>query len=96
MKAILLCVTYTMKPGTRDDFLQEIRSSGVLSQIRAEEGCLSYAYYLSEEHTDQILLVEKWESEALQQAHLKQPHMRIVQQAKDKYVTVTSVEKAFS
>ena len=45
----LIQVTYTMHPGQRDGFLQEVRSSGILDTIRREEGCLGYSYYLPEE-----------------------------------------------
>ena len=37
---MLFQVTYTMLPGQRDAFLQMMRESGILDQIRREEGCL--------------------------------------------------------
>ena len=46
---MLFQVTYTMLPGQRDAFLQMMRESGILDQIRREEGCLDYRYYLPEE-----------------------------------------------
>lgn len=91
---LLLCVTYKFKPETRNLFIKEITESKVLDTIRAEAGCISYNYFYDTENDDQILLVEKWESEELQQAHLKQPHMDIVKGIKEKYVTETTVEKA--
>ena len=39
---MLFQVTYTMLPGQRDAFLQMMRESGILDQIRREEGCLDY------------------------------------------------------
>ena len=57
---MLFQVTYTMLPGQRDAFLQMMRESGILDQIRREEGCLDYRYYLPEEEDGTLLLVERW------------------------------------
>ena len=54
---MLFQVTYTMLPGQRDAFLQMMRESGILDQIRREEGCLDYRYYLPEEEDGTLLLV---------------------------------------
>ena len=56
---MLFQVTYTMLPGQRDAFLQMMRESGILDQIRREEGCLDYRYYLPEEEDGTLLLVER-------------------------------------
>lgn len=42
MKPLTLCVTYHAKPGMRDAFIQQVFASGVLEEIRREDGCISY------------------------------------------------------
>lgn len=96
MKQLMLCVTYTARPGLREAFIREINSSGILEKILQEDGCLEYGYYLSVKDKDDVLLVEKWETEEKQQTHLKQPHMEVLKSIKDRYTSGVRIEKFFS
>lgn len=93
MQNLMLFVTYTTKPGMREAFTDEILKSGVLKKIRRESGCLGYEYYQPVGRADEILLLEKWETEEQQALHLKQPHMEILKSIKNKYVTDTHLDK---
>ena len=88
---MLFQVTYTMLPGQRDAFLQMMRESGILDQIRREEGCLDYRYYLPEEEDGTLLLVERWTGPEAQPAHMATSHMARLGQVKAQYVAETSV-----
>lgn len=77
----------------REAFTDEILKSGVLEKIRRESGCLGYEYYQPVGRADEILLLEKWETEEQQALHLKQPHMEILKSIKNKYVTDTRLDK---
>ena len=88
---MLFQVTYTMLPGQRDAFLQMMRESGILDQIRREEGCLDYRYYLPEEEDGTLLLVERWTGTEGQKAHMATSHMARLGQVKAQYVAETSV-----
>lgn len=88
---MLFQVTYTMLPGQRDAFLQMMRESGILDQIRREEGCLDYRYYLPEEEDGTLLLVERWPGPEAQKAHMATSHMARLGQVKAQYVAETSV-----
>ena len=88
---MLFQVTYTMLPGQRDAFLQMMRESGILDQIRREEGCLDYRYYLPEEADGTLLLVERWTGPEAQKAHMATSHMARLGQVKAQYVAETSV-----
>ena len=57
MNQLLLCVTYTIKSGMRDEFIREVLSSGVVEKIHKENGCLGYAYYRPVLEEDSVLLV---------------------------------------
>lgn len=93
MGQTVLHVTYTMKPGKRADFLRDAKMARILEKVRREDGCRSYGYFLSAEDEDVLLLVESWDSVEQQQAHLKQPHMAIVQELKAKYVEETVLDR---
>ena len=88
---MLFQVTYTMLPGQRGAFLQMMRESGILDQIRREEGCLDYRYYLPEEEDGTLLLVERWTGPEAQKAHMATSHMARLGQVKAQYVAETSV-----
>ena len=70
-----LNVVYTLKPGKRAEYLEALHRAGMPEMVRKEEGCLGYDYYLDAQDPDKLLLVERWESRAAQQLHLRQPHM---------------------
>ena len=40
MTALIMLVTYKAKPGMRQTYVQQLRSSGILKKIREENGCL--------------------------------------------------------
>lgn len=88
---MLLLVTYTVKPQKRTSFLQDVQNSHILDQIRKEDGCIRYEYYLHAEKEDQILLVEEWASKEQQQIHLQQTPMQLLKEYKDKYIVSTDV-----
>ena len=92
---IVLCVSYKAKPGMREAFLQEIESPEIQQKVEREEGCIRYEYYRSVQDEDELLLVEKWESEEHQAEHVKQPHMAALRELKEQYVVSTHVEKSF-
>ena len=58
MEQLLLLVTYTARPGMREEFVQKVREAGILEAIRKENGCVRYDYFYSEEDENQLLLVE--------------------------------------
>ena len=93
MGQLLLLVTYKCRQGMRESFLENIKAEGITDCIRREKGFIRYDYFYSETDPSELLLVEKWESSAEQQAHLQTEHMLKFKHIKDKYVAETSVEK---
>ncbi|MBS6824028.1 MAG: antibiotic biosynthesis monooxygenase [Oscillibacter sp.] len=83
---LTLYVRYLAKPGCRENFLRQLTTEGIIDAIRREDGCLRYDYFLSVQNADEILLVEQWQTEEKQQAHLRAPHMDRLRQLKSEYV----------
>lgn len=83
---LTLYVRYLAKPGCRETFLRQLTTQGIIDAIRREDGCLRYDYFLSVQNEDEILLVEQWQTEEQQQAHLRTPHMDQLRQLKREYV----------
>lgn len=90
---LTLHVIYTAKPGCREQFVRQIVTQGILEGIRAEKGCLQYEYFFSTDREDEVLLVERWESEAHQRAHMSQPHMAQLRAIKEEYIDKVSLKK---
>ena len=84
-----LSVNYFAKPGRREEFLRRVVESGILTAIRAEDGCLGYDYYLSCQDEDEILLLEAWESKEKQQIHMAQEHMKRLMDIKNDCIVRT-------
>ncbi len=68
-------VKFECYEGKREAFVRRIREEGILAAIRAEDGCLRYEYYFSEENENELLLLEAWETKHHQEVHMTQPHM---------------------
>ena len=90
---LTLHVTYTAKPGCREQFVRKIVPQGFLTAIRNEEGCLAYDYYFSAQDENMVLLIERWESEAHQRVHMQQPHMADLRKIKEKYIETTRLAR---
>ena len=89
-KQFYLLVTFHAKPGQREAFLRGLVTGGVLDAIRGETGCQRYDFYLSAQDENELLLVERWESQAHQQVHMTQPHMAAMKQLEEQ--NIESVE----
>lgn len=82
-------VKFTCFPQKRESFIEKVKTTGVLDAIRKEDGCIRYDYYLSEKDSNELLLIEQWESKQHQQIHIKQPHMDTLREFKSNYITDT-------
>jgi quinol monooxygenase YgiN len=80
----MICVIATIQvaPGRRDELLAAVRR--IVPTVLAEEGCIEYAPMVDatsglpaqdEVRPSVVTMVEKWESVAALEAHLKTPHM---------------------
>ncbi len=83
---MLILLTYTLKPGCREDFFAAVHELGMPQVVQQEDGCLRYDYFLSPDQPDQVLLIEEWASEKHQQAHMETPHMKAFLRLKPDFV----------
>ena len=84
-------VKFDCFPGKREAFIERVKTDGILTAIRAEDGCIRYDYYLSEKDETELLLIEQWESKRHQQIHIEQPHMARLRELKGEYITNTTL-----
>ena len=79
-------VTFHCLEGKREAFVNRLKDDGILSAIRAEDGCHMYDFYFSEKDKNELLLVEAWESRRHQEIHMTQEHMARFRVLKDAYI----------
>ena len=90
---IVLNVTYKCKPGMNKKFLEQINAEGIGAACRAEEGNIKYDYYLPTDGSDELLLMEKWESAEALKKHSGQPHLARLKELKPEYVLDVTLDK---
>ena len=95
MKQITINIRYTGKNDSVKDFLQEMKESGTIDVIRAEEGNLRYEYYWSLEDPDTVLLIDSWESQEALDAHHASPMMETIASLREKYDIRMTVERYY-
>ena len=74
-------------------FYEDVKAAGIIESSRQDAGNLRYDYYFNAERENEILLVEKWESRELQQAHDVLPPQEELARLKAKYNIKTEIEE---
>ena len=86
-------VTYHCRPGQREPFYEALCELGIRANSRAEAGNLGYDYYFAAEAPDDLLLVESWESPALQKAHCETEIFAELQALKASFCEGVEIDK---
>ena len=76
---------YTGKQGSARAFAEEMVRSGVVSDIRAEEGNLRYEYFFPMDDPETVLLIDQWRDQAAIDAHHASPMMGRIAALREKY-----------
>ena len=84
---------YTGLNGNAKRFAEEMERSGAAAAIRAEDGNLRYAYFLSMEDPETVLLIDQWRDQAAIDAHHASPMMARIAELREKYDLHMTVER---
>ena len=68
-------------------------SSGLVEQIRGEEGNEKYAYFFPAEDPETVLLIDRWRDQAALDVHHKTPMMEQIAALRTKYQLKMRVER---
>lgn len=91
--AITINIYYTGKNGNAQKFAKEMIASGIVQDIRAEEGNLQYEYFWPMEDAETVLLIDRWKNqEALDKHHATEMMQKIIA-LREKYDLHMSVER---
>lgn len=92
---IVMHVTYTVKPGTRDIFYQKISDNGIIDKSRGEKGNLKYDYFYPTDSNNMLMLIEIWKDAEAQRIHNNSEHFELLQEIKQEYVTNVQIEQYY-
>ena len=73
--SLTIHIYYTGQNGNARAFAAEMEAGGIADAIRAEEGNLSYAYFLPMKDPETVLLIDRWKDQAALDLHHKSEMM---------------------
>lgn len=90
---LTILVKYRGKDGNARKFIEEMISSGIVEQIRKEEGNLQYEYFFPVEDEETVLLVDSWLDQDALNRHHQLPLMKEIAELREKYDLHMEVKK---
>ena len=93
---ITINIYYKGENGNAKRFADEMTKSGLVDEIRNEEGNLGYSYFFSSDDPDVVLLIDKWGDQAAIDAHHSSPMMQDILRLREKYDLSMKVERFVS
>lgn len=91
--SLTINIYYTGKADNALRFANEMRDSGIVDKIRAEEGNIRYEYFIPIEEDNTILLIDEWQSQEALDIHHASPMMSEIAKLRDKYDLHMRVER---
>ena len=90
---LTVLIRYKGTNGSARRFAEEMISSGIVAQIRKEEGNLRYEYFFPHEEDETVLLIDSWIDQEALDKHHKLPLMKKIKNLREKYDLHMEVEK---
>ncbi|MBD5517742.1 MAG: antibiotic biosynthesis monooxygenase [Lachnospiraceae bacterium] len=94
--AITVNIYYSGIKGNARKFAEEMVSSGVVKDIRAENGNLRYEYFYPMEDEETVLLIDSWNDQQAIDVHHASPMMAKIMDLREKYDLHMKVERYVS
>ena len=91
--SITVNLYYTGTNGSARKFAEEMVASGIVSEVRAEEGNERYEYFFPMDDPETVLLIDRWRDQAALDFHHKSPMMGNIAQLREKYHLRLRVER---
>lgn len=91
--SITVNIYYTGKQGNARKFAEEMVSSGLVDQVRGEEGNERYDYFFPLDDPETVLLIDRWRDQAAIDAHHKSEMMPKIAALREKYKLRMRVER---
>lgn len=94
--AVTVNIYYSGVNGNAKKFAEEMISSGVVDDIRAEEGNIRYEYFFPMADMETVLLIDSWKDQHSIDIHHASPMMAKIIKLREKYGLHMKVERYVS
>lgn len=94
--AITVNIYYSGKNGNARKYVEEMIQSGIVDEIRQENGNLRYEYFLPIDDPETVLLIDSWENQEAIDIHHALPLMKTIIELREKYNLHMKVERYVS
>lgn len=94
--AITIHIYYIGRNGNAKKYAEEMTETGVVREIRAEEGNLKYEYYFPMDDPETVLLIDSWEDQQALDEHHASLMMQKIISLREKYKLTMKVERYIS
>jgi quinol monooxygenase YgiN len=91
--ALTINIIYKGDNGNARKFAEEMIATGIVENIRNEEGNLQYDYFLPIDNNDEILLVDVWENQEALDKHHSSPMMSKIIALREKHNLSMTVKR---
>lgn len=91
--AITINIYYMGKNGNAKKFAEEMISSGIVDEIRKEEGNIRYEYFFPMDDEETVLLIDSWENQKAIDLHHQTSMMQEIIALREKYDLRMKVER---
>lgn len=91
--SMIVNIYYTGKNGSARKFAEEMTESGIVADIRAEEGNERYEYFYPMDDPETVLLIDKWRNRQALDVHHKSEMMKKIAALREKYKLKMRVER---
>lgn len=91
--AITVNIYYTGKNGNAKKFAEEMILSGVVNDIRAENGNIQYEYFFPMDDEETVLLIDRWKDQQSLDVHHASSMMAKITRLREKYDLHMKVER---
>lgn len=90
---LTVLIRYKGINGNAKKFVDEMISSGIVEEIKKEEGNLRYEYFFPLDDNESVLLVDSWDNQEALDRHHQLPLMNEIKELREKYDLHMEVEK---
>lgn len=94
--AITVNIYYSGVNGNAKKFVEEMMTSGTVTNIRQEDGNLRYEYFFSMNDEETVLLIDSWKDQKSIDIHHASPMMEKIIELREKYDLHMKVERYVS
>lgn len=94
--AVTVNIYYSGVGGNARKFAEEMMTSGVVDDIRAEDGNIRYEYFFPMQDEETVLLIDSWKDQHSIDVHHASPMMKKIIELREKYDLHMEVERYVS